>query len=183
MDKNKVKGKYGFTLIELVVVMLLIGIISSAVFVVFRHSNLSFMLSQQNAFFQEDARQALREVEPYLGVSSSVDLYNTRPEDPPYEEDYSYCYFENGILIFYNATTKRISQYFSENSEGINVEFYPLAPTGLVDKALIRIVISLNNFSISSDVAIQNIDSTLDRVNDKRINPQDSAKYIEFTQP
>ena len=192
MDKSQRKSKKGFTLIELIVVMVLLGIISSVVMMLFQFNNTSFKYSNKYAFFQEDARQALRDVELYLGVASRVELYNSVSAipTPPYNTNYSYCYFDtNHKLVFYNATTKRLIHYFTEQNTEITVEFYPIAPVApvapdvLADLTMIRIVIKMDSLEVTSDVAIQNLSTTQDNINDKRTDKSVSAKYIEFSQP
>ena len=99
MFKMLKKNKQGFTIVELLAVLLLLSLGVLALANMFRVTYRAFQKSEERSIKQEEVKmvaEMLREGQTNVASAMSADIFNTTDVIPPLEPDatYSYLYFE-----------------------------------------------------------------------------------------
>lgn len=162
---NKLKKK-GFTLIELVVVIVIISIIAGAIYTVMQMSIVTFSNSSKRMAAQSVSRLALNDMKKYLGVLNYIEMSPEPPNIMP----------ATGGHIYFDATA---SQFIVKEPSGSQREyaidadlasevmlyFDLVEPTDeMSDYNSLRITVRIDSFILTTDVFLQNLEETKNKI-------------------
>ena len=104
----RLQKRAGFTLVELIVVLAILGIVSLAISSVFQFSLRSFTSSNLRSKQQYETRTAMDQVKKELSVSAAAIIYEVIPTSKPVNSGYGYCYYDssNHYLVLHTPAGK-----------------------------------------------------------------------------
>lgn len=152
------KQKYnrrGFTLVELIVVMAILGILSSAIMVVFQFTTRSFISSDLRSKQQYETRMAMDQVKKELGIAKNVVISMTIPSTLPASG--GYCYFDptnHHLVLKPIEGTSTILIDNMPDTMAADVRFKPTAVGPDFDT--IQLIWKIGDYNLVTDVFIQN---------------------------
>lgn len=180
----------GFTLVELIVVIAILGIVSMAVVTVFSYTLNSFRISDLRSKEQYEARSAMDLVKKEISVASIVKLRETIPATKPQEAGYGYCYYDSVTHRLVLHTPEGTNYFLISNlpeTTSISVLFSPISVN---DEGTIFNTVNLNwkigEYLLSTNVYIQNgIDKKSSNVTDNFTlgNTAEIGVYLEYIKP
>lgn len=161
------RNRKGFTLVELIVVLAILGVVSSAILVTLQFTNRSFVRANLQSEIQVEARNALYEIKKHVSVSRSVWLEADRPDagSIPIEPDNGYCYIDDsGVLVFsylssQNGNVERITKTYMSGLAGrtdVSITFTPKSSEVGDTTDIITIVLEFDTYRLETDVFVQN---------------------------
>lgn len=160
-SKKKLALKAGFTLIELIVTIGILGIVLTMAFSMGAFGNISFNNGSSKAGVQSNIRLAANYITKELRYSSNANILTTLPATDDLIENYKYIYVENGILKQYdnvNGTNKgKITNIVGDTSNRISLLNFEITKSKTV---YFNVEGAFNNqiLKLDSTVLLLNID-------------------------
>lgn len=151
--KNKLLENRGLTLVELIIVVAILGIITSFMFTLFHFNYSTFFRSNKSYNIQTNLNEVLRAIEEELRFADGIIIYDNKAESE-FDIEKNYIYIEENSI-----------KLKKENSEGKNLTIKDMKVNSLsfqLDENLITIYI--NGESISSNKEI-NTQYTMELLN------------------
>lgn len=149
----------GFTLIELIVVIAILGIVAGAIYSVMQMTMRTFNHSSQRVDAQATARMALNEIKQNLGTAKYANLSLSKPGTLPAT---GYCYYDSssGLFIVRRANGQVKNYAIGTAIKGdATLDFDPVTPAQEGQEySTIRITITIGTFVLTTDVFVQNLD-------------------------
>ncbi len=176
--KCRLNNKKGFTLIELIIAILILGVVMMAIYTFFLFGNKMSVKGNQQYTIQSDARLDINQIISDVTYATEVTLLSAAPTASEKASSvYSYIYIENGKVYrsIYNTATGNRTEKTSQGSHYVSVGSYFSKVTGLTDSLKICLlsqyndqtytvdsVFKLPNFNLSSPAgSVQGINSSL----------------------
>lgn len=158
------KNKHGFTLVELVVSLALLGMVIAVLFLMFSFENKTYLDSNKRAVIQSDVRLAIDFVLKESRFSTKLkimDVSTCESEIAAYKP-YNYIYVKNGSLyqMIYNSETSSYQQRVVASSiSDANPVFSKISDNtlGITLTAQDKEDAS-KSFSASSDIVLKNFE-------------------------
>ncbi len=187
----KHQNKRGFTLVEIAVTLLILGIVTAAIMTVFGFTNQSFISTSVRYDTQVEARRLMEGLRNELGYATSVTLHYAKPTTlPDAASQKGYCYGSGSNLAVHRLANQRVNYYFNQVTQPINVSitFTPKAPDNSTNHKInvIQVTISSDVFTLASDIFVQNLGSSdFAYVNTSEYpnNEITHWAYVEYTLP
>ena len=156
----KRKNRSGFTLIELVVVMAILGIVTLAIMTVLQFSMRTFSQANLHADQQTEAKVALDQVSKEVRYAKSVVVRNVIPTTLPSAIGYGYCYYNASDHLLYLHTMDGKALIFFQGLPATltySIYFEPLAAITGTSYNSILCDWQIGDYTISTDIFIQNM--------------------------
>lgn len=180
---KKVNRK-GFTLVELIVVMAILGIVSMAIMTVFQFTTTSFIQSNLRAEQQYEARMAMDRVKKEVGMAMTVTISDVIPATLP--ADRGYCYYDQANNRLVLRTADGVVHHMIATlpaSMSTICQFQPIMVEGVYNT--VKLLWQIGNYDLSTDFFIQNMDVHLGHVTTTYIMGDDAPPgiYLEYITP
>lgn len=181
MNYKYIKDNKGFTLLEMAVSLILLGIIFTAVYTFFNYGNITFVKDNQQYTIQSNTRFDMDKVILSIKYSDEIYLTENKPTDLEKENStYSYIYIENDIIYF--SIYDNLS---GEREETVSKGTYLLSDTYFSkdSDSTITLVIRLSSqynsqtYNIDSQVEITNLNL---KTPVSCVQGLATSKYIKF---
>lgn len=180
----KMRKRSGFTLVELIVVIAILGIVSAAILAVFQFTNTSFVSTNLLAEQQYEARMAMDLVKKEVGLAMTVVISDVIPTTLP--TDRGYCYYDqaNHRLIL-RTTDGNVHSLIAGLPASISTicQFQPIMIGGVYNT--VNLLWQIGKYNLSTEVFIQNMEVHKGHVTTTYIMGDDAPPgiYLEYNTP
>lgn len=166
--KSRLNNRKGFTLIELIIAILILGVVMTAIYTFFMFGNKMSVKGNEQYTIQSDARLDINQIISDVTYATEVTLLSTAPTASEKASSvYSYIYIENGKITrsIYNSATGIRTEKTLIGTRYSSTDSHFSKVTGSTDSIKIQLssqyndqtytvdsVIKLPNFSLQSPV-------------------------------
>ena len=154
------KAKKGFTLIELVVVMALVGIVGLGISLIFVSANDSVVTLGQQTDVQVKTNYAMETVQKYLKYAKGLAIHETA--DDAKESGKTYLYSLGGRIYLQEGKNTAEDMFSEEFYEG----YYAELTVGAIRQDIVKVPVALTNkndlsvaYSLETDVNVLNTET------------------------
>jgi len=151
----------GFTLVELIVVMAILGIVTTAIIATFQFVMTSFRHTTLRADQQADARYAMEQVKREVIYAKSVVVNSIIPASLPTATGVGYCYFDtvNRVLVM-RTLDGTIENYLQGLPDDLVYQliFEPVSSVSGDPNDAISMSWQIADYSLDTIAYIQNMD-------------------------
>jgi prepilin-type N-terminal cleavage/methylation domain-containing protein len=159
---NTFKRK-GFTLVELILVVAVLGIVGLSVMVAFQFTTRSFISADTRQKVQFESRYSMDLLKKELGVASNVIISDLIPSTLPASGGYCYYNPSSGTLILrkLDGDTHTLMAILPD-SLGYSIQFEPVSIGGIANTVKLNWMIG--DYTLTTNVYIQNMSTYLGSV-------------------
>lgn len=161
MSYKHLKDNKGFTLMEMAVSLILLGIIVAAVYTFFNYGNKTFVKDNQQFDLQSAARLDMDKIISSIKFSDEIYITENKPTDLEKESStYSYIYIENNTIYFsiYDSTSEDRKETVSKGTYLLSDSYFAKDNDSTIT-LVVRISSKYNSqtYNIDSKVEITNL--------------------------
>ncbi len=151
--------KKGFTLVELILVVAILGVVGAAIMTIFQFTTRSYTTSDLRSRQQYEARMAMDQVKKELGIAKEVIIRDSIPTEVEWPTG-GYCYYDSAARLLrlrsidgreFNLIAKLPAHL------AIKVHFKPVNVEGANFYNAVRLEWQVGDYSLNTDVFIQNM--------------------------
>lgn len=148
--------KKGFSLVELILVVAILGIVGVAIMTIFQFTTRSYSASTLRSQQQYETRMAMDQVKKKLGIAKNVIIRDVIPETLP--TDSGYCYYDSTARLLRLRSVDGQDFNLIANLPShlvIRMHFKPVKVGASYD--MVRLEWQVGDYSLNTDVFIQNM--------------------------
>ncbi|NLK89809.1 MAG: type II secretion system protein [Clostridiaceae bacterium] len=148
--------KKGFTLIELILVVAILGVVVAAIMTFFQFTTRSYTSSDLRSRQQYESRMAMDQVKKKLGIGKNVVIRDVIPATLP--TDGGYCYYDSTAhLLRLRSIDGREFNLMTNLPSHLSVKVYFVpVKVGADSYDTVRLEWQVGDYGLNTDVFIQN---------------------------
>ncbi len=158
---NRLKNNKGFTLLEIIVALIILGVILTAIFSFFQYGNLMTVKDNEQYVIQSEMRYDIDQIITEIKYANEIYLLETKPTESEKENsEYSYIYLDGGkfyFSIYQPLTNSRLETVAKGTYKDVETNFSK--DTELIDS--LNIVLSSQyynqTYEVDAKIKLQNL--------------------------